>query len=239
MSLFNTLDKISTPIYNDLTLNMEKLNQNFGYILYRSNIGSKRSLEKARLVDCDDRAQVFINEKHIVTQYKNTIGENIPLILNEENDNVMDVLVENLGRINYGASLVSPKQRKGIKGGIMLDLHFHTGWTHYCLDLEDISKIDFSLGYEENTPAFYQYEFDVTEKSDTFLHLPNFRKGCAFVNGFNIGRFWDIGPTKYLYIPAPLLNLGKNSIVIFETEGKYQDNIILSDIPLYKYIVNI
>lgn len=233
VSLFNTLDKITSPIYNDITLNMEKLNQNFGYILYRANIGNKRNFEKAKLVDCDDRAQVFINQKHIITQYKEDMGENIPLTLDKETDNIMDVLVENLGRINYGASLVSPKQRKGIKGGVMLDIHFHTGWYHYCLDMEDISKIDFSLGYKEKTPAFYEYTFNIDEKADTFLHTYNFGKGCAFVNGFNIGRFWDIGPTNYLYIPSTLLKKGENKIVIFETEGKYQDNIILSDAPLY------
>ncbi len=150
VSLFNTLDKIASPIHNDITLNMEKLNQNFGYILYRSNIGNKRNFEKAKLADCDDRAQVFINQKHIVTQYKENIGKNIPpLMLDKETDNIMDILVENLGRINYGASLVSPKQRKGIKGGVMLDLHFHSGWDHYSLDMEDISGIDFSLGYKE------------------------------------------------------------------------------------------
>lgn len=234
VSLFSTLDKISSPIYNDITLNMEKLNQSFGYILYRANIGNKRTFEKCKLVDCDDRAQVFINERHITTQYKGNMGENIPLVLDKDTDNIMDVLVENLGRINYGASLVSPKQRKGIKGGIMLDLHFHSGWDHYCLDLEDISNIDFSLEYKENTPAFYEYKFNVDEKADTFLHTNDFGKGCAFINGFNIGRFWNIGPTNYLYIPSTFLKEGENRIVIFETEGIYSDRIKLSYAPSYK-----
>lgn len=233
VSLFNTLDTIATPIHNDLALNMEKLDQNFGYILYRSNIGKQRTFEKAKLVDCDDRAQVFINQKHIITQYKETMGENIPLVLDLPNNNIMDILVENLGRINYGASLLSPKQRKGIKGGVMLDLHFHTGWDHYCLDMENIDCVDFTKQYEENTPAFYEYIFNIDEKADTFMHLPGFGKGCAFINGFNLGRFWDIGPTKYLYIPSSLLIEGKNKIVIFETEGKYEETIKLSNSPLY------
>lgn len=233
VSLFNTLEKLATPIRSINTLNMEKLNQNFGYILYRSNIGDKRFLEKSKLVDCDDRAQVFINQKHIVTQYKETMGENIQLNLDKDKNNIMDILVENLGRINYGASLVSPKQRKGIKGGIMLDIHFHTGWDHYCLDLENICDVDFSLDYIENTPSFYEYTFNVDEKGDTFLHIPNFGKGCAFINGFNLGRFWNVGPTKYLYIPSPLIKLGQNKIVIFETEGKYKETITLSKTPLY------
>jgi beta-galactosidase len=233
VSLFNTLEKLATPIRSINTLNMEKLNQNFGYILYRADVGDKRFLEKSKLVDCDDRAQVFINQKHIVTQYKETMGENIQLNLDKDKNNILDILVENLGRINYGASLVSPKQRKGIKGGVMLDIHFHTGWDHYCLDLENICDVDFSLDYIENTPSFYEYTFNVDEKGDTFLHIPNFGKGCAFINGFNLGRFWDVGPTKYLYIPSPLIKLGENKIVIFETEGKYKETITLSKTPLY------
>ena len=35
------------------------------------------------------------------------MGSNIPLTLDHPTDNVIDILVENLGRINYGASLVS------------------------------------------------------------------------------------------------------------------------------------
>ncbi|MDU1055053.1 beta-galactosidase [Clostridium baratii] len=233
VSLFNTLEKISKPIFNNQTLSMEKLDQNFGYILYRAKLPNMEPLAKSKLVDCDDRAQVFLNNIHVTTQYKETMGENIPLNLDSKNNNTLDILVENLGRINYGASLVSPKQRKGIKGGVMLDIHFHSGWEHYSLDMENINDVDFSLGYIENTPAFYEYTFEVSEKGDTFLHLPNFGKGCAFINGFNLGRFWNIGPTRYLYIPAPLLNLGENKIVIFETEGKYSEFINLKDKPLY------
>lgn len=235
VSLFNTLDSLSKPLYNDYTLNMEKLNQGYGYTLYRTNVGKSRFLEKAKLVDCDDRAQVFVNNKHIITQFGEEIGENFSLNLPLEEDNVLDVLVENTGRINYGASLISPKQRKGIKGGVMLDLHFQTGFYHYPLDLSNIENVNFDEEFIPNTPAFYEYTFNVYDKCDTFLHLPEFKRGCAFINGFNLGKFSDVGPTLYLYIPAPLLNYGENKIIIFETEGKYSDTITLSDKPLYKY----
>lgn len=99
--------------------------------------------------------------------------------------------------------------------------------------MENIENVDFSLGYETKTPAFYEYKFNIKEKADTFLHTHNFGKGCVFVNGFNIGRFCNIGPTNYLYIPSALLNEGENKIVIFETEGKYHNSIILSDTPSY------
>ncbi|MGN1343484.1 MAG: beta-galactosidase family protein, partial [Traorella sp.] len=208
VSLFNTLDKLAKPIHHDITLSMEKLDQGYGYILYHADLGKKRTLAKSKLVDCDDRAQVFINHQLIATQYKETMGENIPLFLDQDDHNTIDILVENLGRINYGASLVSPTLRKGLKGGFMLDLHFHSGWDHYCLDFENIDQVDFDLGYEENVPAFYEFSFVAEELKDTFIHLDHWGKGCAFINGFNLGRFWEIGPTQYLYLPAPLLKKG-------------------------------
>ena len=56
-------------------------------------------------------------------------------------------------------------------------------------------------------------------------------KGCDFVNGFNIVRFWEIGPQKRLYIPGPLLKKGDNEIIIFETDGKVTDKITLCQEP--------
>ncbi|SHK71731.1 beta-galactosidase [Clostridium cavendishii DSM 21758] len=235
VSLFNTLDTLSKPVYSENTLNMEKLDQNYGYILYRSNLGKKRDLEKFKIVSADDRVQLFVNQNHITTQYQTTLGENIPISLDKENDNIVDILVENVGRINYGAKLVSTSQRKGIKDGVMVDIHYHSGWNHYSLELNNIENIDFSLGYKENTPAFYEYTFNISEDNmgDTFLNLEGFGKGSAFINNFNLGRFWEIGPVNYLYIPAPLLKKGENKIIIFETEGKYADIIKLQDTPSY------
>lgn len=234
VSLFSTLDKLATPIYNEETLNMEALGQNYGYILYRANVGKRNDLERFKIIGMDDRAHVYINENHHSTLYKEKfISQNQTLSLNKDEDNTLDILVENVGRINYGAGLLSPTQRKGIKGGVMLDIHFHTGWNHYCLEFNNIDQVDFSGEFKENTPAFYEYEFDANELGDTFLNTGGFGKGVAFINGFNLGRFWDIGPTNYLYIPAPLLKSGLNKIVIFETEGKYKDTISLDDKPSY------
>lgn len=235
VSLFNTLHTLSTKVISETTLPMEKLDQSYGYILYKANVGSKRTLEKFKLVGMDDRAQVFVNEDLILTKYKeNFVGDTTTLELPKEKNNILDILVENLGRINYGASLVSPSQSKGLKGGVMVDMHFHDNFDHYSLDLENIHKVDFSLGYKENTPTFYEYTFNVDEIGDTFINVEGFGKGCVFINNFNLGRFWDIGPTNYLYLPGPLLNIGENKIIIFETEGKYRDTIKLSDKPCYK-----
>ena len=69
------------------------------------------------------------------------------------------------------------------------------------------------------------------EPGDTYLETEGFGKGCAFLNGFNLGRFWEIGPQKRLYIPAPLLRKGTNTIILFETEGKAADEVFLYGEP--------
>ena len=55
--------------------------------------------------------------------------------------------------------------------------------------------------------------------ADTFLRLDGFKKGFVTINGFNLGRYWEIGPTKTLYVPAPMLKEGKNEIIVFESDG--------------------
>lgn len=58
-------------------------------------------------------------------------------------------------------------------------------------------------------PAFYAFDVELKALKDTYIDLTHFGKGIVFVNGINIGRFWDVGPTLSLYIPHSLLKLDK------------------------------
>jgi beta-galactosidase len=140
-----------------------------------------------------------------------------------------DILVENMGRVNFGPRMET--QRKGIGRCVQVNGHMHNDWLIYTLPLDNVDKLNFDKEYKENVPAFYRFEFEADEKCDTFLDFEGWGKGVAFVNGFNIGRFWEIGPQKRLYIPGPLLKEGHNEIIIFETEGKVRDTIELKDEP--------
>lgn len=62
--------------------------------------------------------------------------------------------------------------------------------------------------------------------------MQQFGKGVVLVNGFNIGRYWEIGPTLSLYISKSFLNVGENEIVIFETENKANSTINLKKSPI-------
>ena len=69
-------------------------------------------------------------------------------------------------------------------------------------------------------PRFYRGYLEIEDAPcDTFLRLDGFTKGFVTVNGFNLRRYWKIGPTKTLYVPAPMLKEGKNEIIVFESDG--------------------
>ena len=140
-----------------------------------------------------------------------------------------DMLMENMGRVNFGPRM--EHQRKGIGQCVQINGHMHNRWRQYTLPLDNIEKVDFSKEYKEGLPGFYRFTVDIDETADTFLDFEGWGKGCVFVNGFNIGRFWEIGPQKRLYIPAPLLKQGKNENFDFETEGKATGSIALMDEP--------
>lgn len=230
VSLFNVIDDLSTPIYSDYPLTMEYLDQSYGYLLYRSEIGQKGHNQSIKLYDTNDRAHVFLNEVHEFTAYRETFRKKHNLKLAEGTTNQLDILVENMGRANFGPHLND--QRKGICKGVMLDEYFHTGWNHYALPLTNLEKLEFTKGYQKGQPGFYQVIFDIEVRADTYLTLPGWGKGCAFINGFNLGRFWDRGPQFSLYVPAPKLRKGKNELIIFETEGKVSNYIEFVDKPL-------
>ncbi len=221
VSLFETLSDISIPITNTYPLCMEKLDQNYGYTLYRSKLEKEKNISKIRLYDANDRAKVYVNEEHLITMYDLELLKERGVscdFSDSGKDNYIDILTENMGRVNFGPRI--EKQRKGINGTVALNGHGHFNWEHYPLSLENIDKVDFTKPYKEGVPAFYRYTFEASEIGDTFLDLEGFGKGVAFINGFNLGRFWEIGPQKRLYVPGPLVKQGINEIIIFETEGK-------------------
>lgn len=225
--LFSVLDKISVPVKSSYPLTMEDIGQDYGYILYRTKIRDIETVSEIRLEGAADRVQCYHNGEFVYTAFAENMWEKFEP-QQKRTSGIIELLCENTGRENFGTGLEN--QRKGISGGVKINDHRHFGFEIYPLPLDErqIAALDFGIGYIENTPAFYRFELDIDEPCDTFLDTDGFGKGCAFVNGFNIGRFWEIGPQKRLYIPAPLLQIGKNTIVIFETEGKAADSIFLA-----------
>ena len=246
VSLFSVLDDLSVKVSSVYPVSMEKLDQNYGYILYHSTLETEDAVAKIRLWEAADRANILVDKKPLVTLYDLELQKEAEVMTEEEIAKAMalpmeeqmklsqrgkdlDILVENMGRVNFGPRM--EHQRKGIGQCVQINGHMHNNWDMYTLPLDNVDKVDFSKDYIENTPSFYRFTFEAEELTDTFLDFEGWGKGCIFLNGFNLGRFWEIGPQKRLYIPAPLIKKGENEIIIFETEGKYQDTIKLVDEP--------
>ena len=236
VSLFETLDSLTSPTESLYPKKMEELGQSYGYLLYRTEASWDAEEERIRIIDGRDRAQLFVDGKWVSTQYQTEIGEDIFYQGEKKALSRFDILIENMGRVNYGHKFLADTQRKGIRTGICKDLHFMLNWEHYPLPLDNPEKIDFSKGWTEGQPAFYAFDFEVKEPKDTYLELSEFGKGIAYVNGHNLGRFWNVGPTLSLYIPHSYLKEGANRIIIFETEGDYKEHIHLTRKPTLKHI---
>ncbi|MGI6107922.1 MAG: glycoside hydrolase family 35 protein [Lachnospiraceae bacterium] len=227
--LFETLPPLSQPVNLKFPASMERLGQNYGYILYRTKLEREQNLEKIRLYGANDRANLFLDGKPVVTLYDRELLTEAQVNRETHPGSELDILVENMGRVNFGPRM--EEQRKGIDRHVQINGHTHLNWEAYCLPLDNVDQVDFSAGYTEGLPAFYHFTLEVKEKADTWIDFAGFGKGCIFLNGFNLGRFWEIGPQKRLYVPAPLLREGKNEIVVFETEGKHADTLTLADQP--------
>jgi len=236
VSLFETLDSLTSPTESLYPKKMEELGQSYGYLLYRTEASWDAEEERIRIIDGRDRAQLFVDGKWVTTQYQTEIGEDIFYQGEKKALSRFDILIENMGRVNYGHKFLADTQRKGIRTGVCKDLHFMLNWEHYPLPLDNPEKIDFSKGWTEGQPAFYAFDFEVKEPKDTYLELSEFGKGIAYVNGRNLGRFWNVGPTLSLYIPHSYLKEGANRIIIFETEGEYKEEIHLTRKPTLKHI---
>lgn len=228
VGLFETLHTLDTPVTEPMPLSMEELGQGYGYVLYRTVLNGDRKAETCRIRGGADRAILFAGGRQvgIRNDYEMDCESGFEL---QGGQGTLDILMENMGRVNYGPEIEN--QKKGITGGVEINGTFHMGWDMYRLPLDDITKVDFSGMYREGLPTFYRFCFEAEEAGDTFLDLQGFGKGCAFVNGRNIGRFWEKGPQRRLYIPGPLLKKGINEIILFETDGKAADTIFLADTP--------
>ncbi|MBQ7920210.1 MAG: beta-galactosidase [Lachnospiraceae bacterium] len=229
VGLFEALEDISAPIQSNFPMCMEKCDQEYGYILYTTTLEKENELSKIRLWGANDRANIFADRKPVVTLYDRELLSEAEASAKLPDNARMDILVENMGRVNFGPLM--ERQRKGIAECVQVNGHIHYGWEMYPLPLDNVEKLNFSKGYTEELPAFFKFELDVEETGDTFLELDGWGKGCVFLNGFNLGRFWEIGPQKRLYIPAPLLKTGKNEIIVFETEGKRTGRICFKNEP--------
>ena len=142
------------------------------------------------------------------------------------------ILVENMGRVNYGPGLAD---RKGIVGGVRLGQQFLYHWDHYSLPLGNVDEAFFTEDPKmkfKKKPQLLNCTLNVQgAPRDTFVKLPGFKKGVIFVNGRVLSRYWEVGPQRTAYLPAVFLKEGENSITVLELEGYKKPEIVFTDTP--------
>ncbi len=208
------------PVRSVTPMSMERLGQNCGYTLYRTTLINEQELRKIQLVGANDRAHILLDGTLVATLYDHDLQQAhifqqpIPV----RKGAVLEILVENLGRVNYSFKL--EHQRKGIDSGVVLNDHQKFYWDMFVCDEAVMAAMQPEGRAEGGVPAAHLLTFRVDEPADTWLDLTGWGKGTVTLNGFCLGRFWEIGPQRRLYIPAPLLKTGENTLLIVETEGK-------------------
>jgi beta-galactosidase len=208
-------DKLE-PVNSDKPLTFEELNQAYGYVWYSKRftqpINGKLEMDGLR-----DYAIVYVNGVKVaeLNSYYKKYSCDIEIPFNA----TLDIIVENMGRINYGAKIIN--STKGIISPVIINGQTITGnWDMYKLPMDVVPNLTaFKNTATVGKPAVYQGNFDLKEVGDTFLDMRTWGKGLVFINGINIGRYWSVGPQQTLYVPGCWLNKGKNEIVIFEQKN--------------------
>jgi len=223
---------LESPVFMELLNTATGSGQHHGWIVYRTRLplgGSHLSVSGIMR----DRVQVFINGRHISTVYNNralpfNLLANIPAFNKSTSaDSVLELIVENMGRSSFG--LLS-NQRKGFQGSVSVDgKKVEANWEHF--------SIDFSMAFltavrqcrdwiptvrpsasSQGQPTLFRGQFNVKQLKDTYIDMSEWTKGVVIINGFVLGRYWNIGPQQSLYVPSPILTHGVNEVLVFELE---------------------
>lgn len=223
MALNNIYFTQSVPVFDLLPkaieavtpLSFEALHQAYGYVLYRTAIPKQASATILKINGLRDYAVVMLNGKRIAVLDRRLKQDSL-LLPASPSAGTLDILVENMGRINFGPYLL--QNTKGITGKVVLNGNELRDWKMYGLSFDKISAVAVrnSINKIENTPVLKKGIFELNEPADTYLDFSKWGKGCVWVNGHNLGRYWSIGPQQTIYLPAEWLKKGKNEIEVFE-----------------------
>lgn len=212
--LLDNLENLSAPIHSDVPKCMEYYDQGYGYIAYQTTLNRDYSDAALSFESIGDRAVIYINKTLVGTVYIN--DESLELKFSAKSGDTLTILCENMGRANFGPKMM---RKKGIDGRCLINGKIHFNWNVFTLPMENLSVLEYTNTYCASGSVFCKGTFEVDESADTFLELKSFKKGFVTINGFNLGRYWEIGPQKRLFVPAAVLKNGTNEITVFESDG--------------------
>lgn len=213
--IFET-EECSTP------LSIEALGYGYGYVHYEIDLKYLKQINTLEILGLTDRAYLYINDE-LVKVLEGETDYHLELNKSIDINSKLSILLDCNPRVNYG--MYVERARKGLLDGVFINDHFFAmDYFHTKIenDYKKLSKLSF--GHENiNGPYVSKYKFDVKECFDTYLDCSKLGKGFAYVNGNNLGRYWNRGPQTHLFVPNEFLKVGTNEILILDTEGKSTD----------------
>ncbi|CAG0887731.1 unnamed protein product [Darwinula stevensoni] len=225
------------PISSSHPLTFEEIGQAYGFVYYETVVDIHPTDPAILNVsEVHDRGYVFVGDKPvgILSRESNSYSMPISIIKGQR----LGILVENQGRIAFGRDI---NDFKGIIGNVTLrmagddKLHILEPWSMHSLPLNNTEDLLSQLRrrFQRNplpkqivhgSVAFYYGTFPLPsalkkEPQDSFLQFDGWTRGIAWVNGFNLGRYWPVmGPQLTLYVPKSAFR-PLNEVILFELEG--------------------
>lgn len=219
---------LAKPVRTEDPATAEALGLRAGYVLYRAALPAAGDGVLHFAGGVGDRAQVFVDGSPAGVLERERHDETLP-VHSPRAGATLDVLVENMGGVNYGPHI---GDAKGLLGPVTFEGTAVRDWDCHPLCLDDPDALPFEPATGTSAaPAFHHGTFDVREPADTFLSLPGWTKGQAWVNGFHLGRYWNRGPQRTLYVPGPVLRAGGNDLVLLELHATTTARAVLTDTP--------
>jgi beta-galactosidase len=206
----------------------------FGFVLYRKRLARYES-GSLDIANVHDYATVFIGDQYVGGVSRTRMPEEraLPLkvVLREpvalpgassvpDDARVLEILVEGMGRVNYGHSMID---RKGIIDPVVLHhasgaREVLTGWEVVLLPMDEsfVENLRPLCSNPDRAGLFFMAILSIDAVGDVYFDMSEWTKGIVWVNGHNLGRYWNIGPQRRLYCPAPWLKPGDNTVLIFD-----------------------
>jgi beta-galactosidase len=196
----------------------EYYGQNQGLVLYRTTLVGRKS-GRLQITDLHDYGVVLLDGRLVGTLDRRLGERTIEIPATNNGMPVLDILVEGMGHINFAQEMID---RKGITDRVTLAGMTLMNWQVYLLPLQDswVAKLGQSAnGLPSDTARpgrIFRGTFTLDKPADTFIDMTGYRKGVVWVNGRNLGRYWDIGPQTRLYCPAAWLKAGVNEVRVLD-----------------------
>jgi beta-galactosidase len=217
--LWAVADRLGDWVHTDTLPTFDQLGHYTGFGLYRTEIDTT---EPAVLEfgEVRDRAYVSVGTSRLVVLALDHLDSAIAL---SPSRGTLTVLVEDQGRVDYGTRIGEPK---GLVGPVQLNGEELRRWSVLPLQLSSIEPVRAALDAAAGDaaperlagPVFARAVFDLEEPGALFLDTTGWGKGVAWINGFNLGRYWTRGPQQTLYVPRGVVRAGRNELIVLELE---------------------